>query len=104
MAFLPAIIMGPLYQVKFISLFCVSSLLATAYILAFVPNEKGGGIRRPREVFTTFAADSKPIHKYLPYLNGTLSLLLAINALNWRGRRGVHEGFWMLCLLPAGEQ
>ena len=103
MAFLPAVIMSPLYQVKLVSFFCVSSLVATAYMLAFIPNEKGGGESRPREIFTLSAADSKPILKYLRYLNGTLSLLLAINATHWRGRRGVHEGFWMLCLLPAGK-
>ncbi|MCJ1243501.1 hypothetical protein MMC30_000698 [Trapelia coarctata] len=101
MTFLPAVMMSPLYQAKLISFFCVSSLLASAYMLVFVPNDRGGGTSQPREVFTTFATDSKPIHKYLPYLNGALSLLLAINAINWRGRRGVHEGFWVLCLLPA---
>lgn len=104
MTFLPAVVMSPLYLVKLISFFCVSSLLATAYILVFIPNEKSSGTNRPPKNLTTFPADSKPVHKYLPYLNGMLSLLLAINAINWRGRRGVHEGFWMLCLLPAGEE
>ena len=43
------------------------------------------------------------MNQYLSYLNATLSLLLAVSAIAWRGRKGIHESFWLLCILPAGE-
>ena len=42
-----------------------------------------------------------PLHQYLSYLNAGLSLLLGLYAIGFRGRNGVHDGFWMLCLLPG---
>lgn len=102
MTFLPAVFISPLYQVKFICFLCVSSLLATAYILLFVPNEKPGRNTPTRKPI--FEPARGPVAQCLPHLNGALSLLLAVNALNWRGRRSVHQGFWILCLLPASER
>lgn len=30
-------------------------------------------------------------------------MLIALNALGFQNKRGVHEGFWLLCLLPLSE-
>ncbi|MCJ1315164.1 hypothetical protein MMC15_000480 [Xylographa vitiligo] len=101
MTFLPAIATSSLYQVKFLSFICISSLLATGYILVFVsfnqPNNRNG---KPRDL-DRFEPAKGPVARCLPYLDGALSFLLALNAVGWRGRRGVHPGFWILCLQPA---
>ena len=47
-------------------------------------------------------ASPGPIQRYIDYLNGGLSCLICLNALTLRGREGVHEGFWLLCILPLG--
>ena len=103
MTFLPAIVTSSLYQVKFLSFLCISSLLATAFILVFVSFKKTDtGTRKYRDP-DRFEPATGPVAQYLPYLNGALSFLLALNAVSWRGRRGVHQGFWILCLQPACE-
>ena len=48
-----------------------------------------------------FEASDSPIHQYLPYLNGALTSLIALNTLTISSKKGVHDGFWLLCLLPA---
>jgi len=70
-------------------------------MLVFIPNEKGGANNGSHHSPRTFPPQQRPINKYIPYLNGTFGLLLAIDGLIWRGRSGVHEGFWILCLLPT---
>ncbi|MCJ1431915.1 hypothetical protein MMC27_001271 [Xylographa pallens] len=101
MTFLPAIATSSLYQVKFLSFICISSLLATGYILVFIsfnePKNRSGEPQDPDR----FEPATGPVAQYLPYLNGVLSFLLALNAVGWRGRGGVHLGFWILCLQPA---
>jgi hypothetical protein len=44
---------------------------------------------------------SKPIHRYLDYLNAILSLLILLNSVAFKDDSGVHDGFWLLCALPA---
>ncbi|MCJ1414628.1 hypothetical protein MMC32_000955 [Xylographa parallela] len=101
MTFLPAIATSSLYQVKFLSFICISSLLATGYILVFISfNEPKKRSVEPRDA-DRFEPATGPVAQYLPYLNGALSFLLALNAVGWRGRGGVHPGFWILCLQPA---
>ena len=43
-----------------------------------------------------------PVLRYIDCFNGGLSSLICLNALTLRGREGVHEGFWLLCVLPLG--
>lgn len=47
--------------------------------------------------------DAGPLENCVDYLNIGLSLLVLLNAFSYRGRQGVHEGFWIICVLPAGE-
>jgi len=98
--YIPAFLTASLYQVRLLSFLCASSLLATAYMLVFIPTKKVGAINRSLQSLEAFSPE-RPIHKFIPYLNGILGLLLAVNALSWRGRSGVHGEFWILCLLPT---
>ena len=94
--------MSRLLSVKVISILSMSSLVATAYILIFIPTARSdeGRIEQPR---TQPQLRASPVQKYIGYLNGTLSILIAFNAIGFKGKRGVHEGFWLLCILPLGE-
>lgn len=75
--------------------------MVTAYILVFVPNTRANesNSELPRQ---QLQPEKGPILKYISHLNGGLSLLIAINAFGFRDKRGVHEGFWLLCVLPVG--
>ena len=87
--------MSRLFQAKLVSLLCVASLIATAYILTLVPNTRP---KSPNQ------AKSGPVRQYIiSYLNGALSLLCALNSITLRDKPGVHDGFWLLCLLPVGR-
>lgn len=80
----------------------VSSLIATAYILIFVPNTPSEPLnsKQPKQI-SRFR--DGPIRQYINFLNGTLALLIAINVPTLINKEGVHEGFWLLCLLPLSE-
>ena len=101
MTYLPAILTSRSTQAKLVSFLNMTSLLATAYILVFISTKKRDMFKGKRAL-TPLQEEARPVHRYLPYLNGALSFLLAVNAIAWRERKGVHEGFWVLCLLPAG--
>lgn len=95
--------MSRLLQVKLISLLSMTSLIATAYILVFVPNTRAESPERARSRREVQSKPEQgPVHKYISYLNGGLSLLIALNAMSFKDKQGVHEGFWLLCLLPVG--
>lgn len=100
--YLPAMVLSSSMQAKLVALLNITSLLATAYHLAVIPIGQSG---RPHKhlVRGPIQRSSRPVYRYLPYLNGVFSLVLGLNALIWPGRRGVHEGFWALCLLPPGK-
>ena len=78
----------------------MTSLIATAYILAFVPNIRP---KSPNRLKSKMQAKHKSASQYISYLNGTLSLLCALNSITFKNKRGVHGGFWLLCLLPVGR-
>ena len=101
MAYIPTLIMSSLIQAKLVSLLCITSLVATAYIMAFVTDIRP---KSPNQVKPKKRSESKsgPFRRYIGYLNGTLSLLCALNSITFRDKRGVHDGFWLLCLLPIG--
>ena len=100
MAYIPTLSMSSPVQAKLVSLLCMTSLITTAYILAFVPSTRS---KPPNRVKLTrqFEPVSGPGHQYISYLNGALSLVCALNSITFRDRRGVHDGFWVLCLLPV---
>ncbi len=47
-------------------------------------------------------SNAGPLERSIDYLNSGLSLLLLLNAFSYRGKQGVHEGFWLICTLPVG--
>lgn len=101
MAYIPTLMSG-IVQAKLVSLLCMTSLLATAFILAFVPNtrsQRPNGAKSKRQL----EFNSGPVHQYIGYLNCALSLLCALNSITFRDKQGVHDGFWLLCLLPVGR-
>lgn len=100
MAYIPALVMSRLVQARLVSLLCMTSLIATAYTLAFIPNTKP---KSPNRIKSKRQLEPQPgpIHQYISYLNGALSLLCALNAITFRDKPGVHDGFWLLCLLPV---
>lgn len=100
MAFFPAILTSRSLQAKFVSILAITSLLSTAYILVFTPNRKSQDQTRKRPM-RYLEPETGPVHRYLSYLNAGLSLLLSLYAVAFRGRKGVHDGFWILCLLPG---
>ena len=46
-------------------------------------------------------SEPRPRHRYLNYLNGGLSILVLFSAAALKEQEGVHDGFWLLCTLPA---
>ncbi len=80
----------------------MTSLMATAYILVFIPNTRPASSKQASSR-RQLAPEPSPVHKYIGYLNGGLSLLIGLNAISFKDKRGVHEGFWLLCFLPVGE-
>ena len=103
-AFLPAMMVSRLFQVQIVSILSISSLVATAYILIFIPNTNGAaGSGQARTTGTAAFSKNGPLERYLSTLNGGLSFLLSLSAYSVKGKHGVHEGFWLLCLLPFGR-
>ena len=100
--YLPALVNSRLLQAKIISLLGMTSLVATTYLLIYVPNTKPSATDR-RPLSARFEREPSPIHKHLGSLNVGLSVLVALNSITFRGRVGVHDGFWILCLLPGGK-
>ena len=94
--------MSRLLQVKLISVLSMTSLIATAYILIFVPNTRNPSSKKASSQ-RQLTPEPSPVHQYIEYLNGGLSLLIGLNAISFRDKQGVHEGFWLLCFLPVGE-
>ncbi|KAI4127147.1 MAG: hypothetical protein LQ347_004717 [Umbilicaria vellea] len=100
MTFFPAILTSRSLQAKFVSILAITSLLSTAYMLVFISNRRSQDHKRKRPM-RYLEPETGPVHRYLGYLNAGLSLLLSLYAIGFRGRKGVHDGFWILCLLPG---
>ena len=105
MTFVPALITSRLWQAKLTSLLAIMSLSTTAYILIFLPNPKPESASRRQNALSKLhmKPEPGPIHKYLSYLNGGLSLVIGLSAITLKSKPGVHENFWVLCILPIGE-
>jgi hypothetical protein len=94
--------MSRLIQAKLLSLLSMTSLIATAYILVFVRNTKPQWSKGAKPKHQS-QADLGPIKKYIAQLNAGLSFFISLNALAFKDKKGVHEGFWVLLLLPLGK-
>ncbi|MCJ1355128.1 MAG: hypothetical protein MMC33_005119 [Icmadophila ericetorum] len=99
MTYIPALLFFTNRPAQLLSVCCVTSLICTAYIL-FIPNTKS----RP----TSYTDRTKwekpelsPLQKYLPWLNAVLAGVLACYALPVKWKNETHDGFWLLCALPA---
>lgn len=80
----------------------VSSLIATAYILIFVPNNQSDP-SKSKQLSQISRFQDGPIRQYINLLNGALVVLIVLNVPTLMNKQGVHEGFWLLCLLPFRE-
>ena len=94
--------MSRLLKARIISLLSMTSLIATAYTLIFVPNTRPASSKKA-SFRRQLATEPGPVNQYIGYLNGGLSLLIVLNAISFKDKGGVHEGFWLLCFLPFGE-
>lgn len=102
MAFVPVLFVSQPLQAKLICLLSISSLICTAYILIFIPNSRAEPANH-KQPMTISQSTTGPIHRYISYLNGGLSILILLNALKFKNQQGVHESFWVLCIVPSGE-
>ena len=102
MTFLPSLLTSSLFRAKLVGLIGICSLSCSAFALIAVPTTKPVTNEEPSHGIT-YEKDSGPLRKYVLPMNGALSLLIGLNSLVFYGKRGVHEGFWILCLIPAGE-
>lgn len=95
-----AIFTSQLMQARLLCCFSITSLTCTAYILMFVPNvrfkPRSGGLAKNQP-----EPGPRLLHQLMSPLNGGLSILILLNAFTIKGQDGVHEGFWLLCTLPA---
>ena len=99
--FLPFTIRSRAYQAKLLCLLGITSVLATAYTLLFIPTKKSGP--PPSIRLAAAEKDLSPLQRYTPYLNGALSVLILLNGLNWRDRPGAADGLWIVSCLPTGS-
>ena len=95
-------LISPLLQVKVVGFLALSSLLCTAFVLATLEVEPG--YTNPRRNSAQFQVKHRFMQKYLIPLNASLALLVTLNAVKFYGWQGVHRGYWVLCVVPVGEQ
>ncbi|MCJ1229594.1 hypothetical protein MMC12_006263 [Toensbergia leucococca] len=98
--YLPALLTSRLPAVYLLSLLSMTSLLTTAYTLLFIP--ASAPLTQNQNQKQQQQQPTTPVEKYLPSMNGLLTLILALNSIGFKDRRGVHEGFWVLCFAPGG--
>jgi len=80
----------------------MTSLIATAYILVFIPATRPESSRSAKPTHQP-QTELGPIKQYITYLNAGLSFFITLNAIAFKDKKGVHEGFWVLLLLPVGK-
>ena len=92
--------MSHLIRAKVICLLSITSLICTAYILMYKPIAQPAPANR-NQLSQQLESDSTIRGRFLVYLNGGLSGLILLNSASLKEEKGVHEGFWLLCTLPA---
>ena len=94
--------MPPLFRARttFLSILAISSLLASAYVLVFIPlntisSDRTTGTHNPQ----------RPLELYLPFLNAALALLIAVGGVGPHARSSSDSdgSFGFLSILPGGE-
>lgn len=100
LTYLPALVMSHLLRARLMCLLSITSLACTAYILMFKPIAQPVPANR-NQLVQQLDSEPKPRDRYLSYLNGGLSVLILLNSAALKDERGVHDGFWLLCTLPA---
>lgn len=88
-------------QAKFLGLLAISSLLCTAYLLKSGPHV---GSRQSSDGEGSVQKRYGPMQKFGIPFNASLALLVALNAFTFHSKQVVHDGHWLLCLVPAGGQ
>ncbi|CAF9910978.1 MAG: hypothetical protein GOMPHAMPRED_007256 [Gomphillus americanus] len=81
------------WQVRLACIFAMSSFGMTAYVLLFIPSGGPKMALFPR-------TDLSPAQKFVPYMNGVLSLLIGLNGLSWKDRLSAPDGFWIVSWMP----
>lgn len=97
--YLPALFMSQLLRVKLICFLSMTSLACTGFILMFRPIAQTLPSNYDEPV-QQLESESTPKDQYLSYLNGFLCVLILLNAAPLRDESNVHDGFWLLCILP----
>lgn len=87
-------------RAKVICLLSITSLLSSAYILMYKPIAQPVPAN-PNQLGQQIESGFRSKDRYLNYLNGGLSVLVLFNAGALKEEEGVHDGFWLLCTLPA---
>ena len=95
---MPAFFIAGNGHARLLCLMSLSSLAASAKLFTLNDHEKPTGLGQ-----NPLVADpqSSPLRQYLPYLNGALCFVIALDGYLWDGSTEVHEGFWLVCSLPA---
>ena len=84
------------WQVRLACIFALSSFGMTSYILLFIPSTG------PKAALFPATTDPRPAQRFVPYMNGLLSLLIGLNGLRWRDRVSAPDGFWVVSWMPLG--
>ena len=104
LAFVPPLLTSPSFLAKFISLLAITSLLASAYTLLYIPlpskQTQDPKVKRPMRDLEP-EPELGPLKRYLIPLNGALSVLVSLNATRFRDRPVVPGGFWLFCYVPS---
>lgn len=100
LTYLPALVMSHLLRAKLLCLLSITSLVCTAYILMFKPIAQPVSTNR-NQLAQQLESQSTFRIRFLNYLNGGLSVLIFLSSAALKEEKGVHEGFWLLCTLPA---
>ena len=97
-AYIPFLFTSPTPRTFLISLLSATSLLSTAYMLAYIPPQK----RDPKGKRPIRGAGEGPIKRYLVSLNTVICvvLILASWSMGWWGK-GEEGGLGVLCLVPG---
>lgn len=79
-------------QMRLIGTLGISSLLCTVYVILSADTTHATGNPVPPT-----SGQQTPLRRYIDYLNGGLSFLVGLNAFYFKGKKGVDDGFWLLC-------
>jgi hypothetical protein len=91
-----------LRSLPLLALLSLTSLLATAYTMRFIPlhpSSTPGPIQLARPAL--FVDADSPVQTLLPWLNLAIAVLLLLSSYAVKGRSSAPEALWLFLLLPA---